>query len=547
MKFSDIGLDANILKALQDLGFEEATPIQSQTIPKILESKQDILAFASTGTGKTAAFSLPIIQKIEANSPHVQAIVLCPTRELCIQIASDIKKFTKYVKGVEVVSVYGGERIDRQIRDLRNKPQIVVGTPGRTIDLMHRGALTIKNIEWLVLDEADEMLDMGFKDELTTILAETPEEKQVLLFSATMKRDVEMIARKYMHQPEKIEIVKTEADKADITHAYYLVHPADRYTALRRIADIEPDIYGIVFCRTKREVQEVAAKLLQDNYKVDAIHGDLTQDQRDIVMNKFRKKQVQVLVATDVAARGIDIDSLTHVINYNMPESLETYVHRTGRTGRAGKKGHALSLLGFSEQRKIQFIEREIGKPMVKQLVPQGFDICKKQLFKLIEKVQEVEVNQKQLEPFLEDIYEKLAKLKRKDLINHFISVEFNRFLDLYKNAPDINLAGGRGRDNAPGRRGAESSMNSGRSASGTFSRFKVSVGRRNNFNPKTLMGMINYYPELKRAAIGRIEILEDTSFFEVDQAFESKVLSCLRNAEIRKYPLSVRVVAKSR
>lgn len=542
MKFTKLGLEPNILKALTELGFETATPIQAETIPRILSSKQDLLAFASTGTGKTAAFSLPIIQNLDPASPNVQAIILCPTRELCIQITSDIEKFLKYSPGIKAVAVYGGERIDRQMRDLRQKPQIIVGTPGRTIDLIHRGALKINNIEWLVLDEADEMVDMGFKDELETILSETPETKQVLLFSATMKRGVEAIARQYMNKPEKIEIAKTDADKAEITHEYYLIHPSNRYAALRRIADLHPDIYGIIFCRTKREVQEVAATLVQDHYKVEAIHGDLTQDQRDIVMNKFRKRQVQLLVATDVAARGIDVDSLTHVINYNLPESVEVYVHRTGRTGRAGKTGHALSMISSSEQYKIRYIEREIGKPMEKKLVPKGVDICKKQLFSLIEKVKNIEVNQEQLEPFLDSIHEQLSELTREELIAHFVSVEFNRFLDLYKDATDINVGAANGNQRSSDRGSRNEQLGGAR----TFSRFKVSVGRRDNFNPKKLLSMINYYPELKRAAIGKIEIQDTTSFFEVEEAFEKKILSCFKNAHIRKNPLSVRVVAKN-
>ena len=387
MPFSDIGLDKNIQKAITDLGFEQPTPIQSESIPFLLSEENDLIALAQTGTGKTAAFGLPIIQQIEIESKQTQAIILCPTRELCLQITKDLGTYAKYTKGLRITAVYGGANIQTQIKALNSGSQIVVGTPGRVIDLIKRKKLRLGHIEYVVLDEADEMLNMGFKEDLDTILAETPEEKRTLLFSATMPKEVMRITKNYMFSPKTIEVARRNEGAKNVEHHFYMVNARDRYKALRRICDVNPDIYGIVFCRTRRETKDVADKLMQDGYNADALHGDLSQSQRDHVMGRFRKRNLQMLVATDVAARGIDIDDLTHIINYNLPDDLEVYVHRSGRTGRAGKNGISIIIAHSRERRKLQAISKMLRKDLTQKQVPNGEEICAIQLLTLIDKV----------------------------------------------------------------------------------------------------------------------------------------------------------------
>ncbi len=510
--FLELGLKEPINKALTDLGYEKPTVIQEKAIPQIISSTDDLKAFAQTGTGKTAAFSLPILQLADADNKNTQAIILSPTRELAVQIGNNIKDFSKYIPNMKVVTVYGGANIEEQMRALKKGAQIVVGTPGRTVDLINRRALKLGNVEWLVLDEADEMLNMGFKEELDNILEVTPDTKQTLLFSATFPREVEAIAKNYMTKPVEITSGEKNQGSDNVSHEYYLVTERTRYPALKRIADLNPDIYGIIFCRTRRETQEVADNLIRDGYNADALHGDLSQAQRDSVMGKFRKKTVQLLVATDVAARGLDVNNLTHVINHKLPDQIENYNHRSGRTGRAGNKGISIVLVSNKDKGKLRPIERIIKKKFVETKVPSGKEICQNQLMHLIDKVQNIEINESQIEEFLPSIYEKLEGLSREELIQKFVSLEFNTFLSYYENAKDLNDLSTR--DNSRGR-----------SSSEDMSRFFINIGRKDKLNPAKLIGLINDQNIGDKIEIGAIDILDTFSFFEVDKNFENATL----------------------
>lgn len=437
--FNEFELDPKILKAIAELGFETPTPIQAKAIPQMLSSTRDVIAFAQTGTGKTAAFGLPIIHKIEISNKKVQTIILCPTRELCMQITRDLSDFSKYIKGLSVVPVYGGASMETQIKALSRSAQVVVGTPGRVKDLIRRKKLHLNSIRQVILDEADEMLAMGFKEEMDFILSETPVSKQTMLFSATMSKEVMKITNTLMVDPIKLAAAPMNTKADNVHHVVYKVQAKDRYQVLKRITDMNPDIYGIVFCRTRRETKETASKLMGDGYNADALHGDLSQAQRDEVLNKFRKRQLQILVATDVAARGLDVKDLTHVVNYNMPDDEEVYVHRSGRTGRAGKKGISIAILHSREQRVLRNISKKFRIDFKSEPIPTGKDICKRQLGSLIDKIEKIKVDEKQIAPFLPEIYEKLESLSREDLIKHFVSAEFNRFLTYYKHAKDLN------------------------------------------------------------------------------------------------------------
>ena len=520
MLFSEINLKKEIQKAIIDLGFTEPTPIQKETIPFLIEKEQDLIALAQTGTGKTAAFGLPIIEKVDVTKNLPQAIILCPTRELCLQITKDFESFSKYVKDLKITAVYGGANIQSQIRSLSSGSQIIVGTPGRVIDLIKRKKLLLKHIESVVLDEADEMLNMGFKDDLDTILAETPEEKQTLLFSATMPKEVMRISQNYMFSPKKIEVAKRNEGAKNVEHHYYLVNAKDKYKALRRICDVNTDIYGIVFCRTRRETKEIANKLMQDGYNADALHGELSQAQRDHVMNRFRKKNIQILVATDVAARGLDIDNLSHVINYNLPDDNEIYIHRSGRTGRAGNKGISIIIAHSRETRKIGFIEKMLKKEIKYQKVPSGEEICEIQLLNMVDKVVNTEVGN-QIEKYLPVVEEKFSHLEKEDLIKHFISAEFNRFLSFYKNANNINLKEQKNKDRS---RDSRKRNSKGHSEDG-FTRFFINIGRSSNLQTHNLIGMINEFTKNRNIAIGKIDIFKNFSFFEVEENHENLVL----------------------
>ncbi len=574
LTFKETGIREELLKAVEEMGFEQPTPIQEKTIPALLNAGGDMIALAQTGTGKTAAFGLPLIHLANMESKKVEALVLCPTRELCIQITKDLDNYSKYLKGFRSIAVYGGADISKQIRALKEGCQIVVGTPGRAIDLINRKVLKINDIKWLVLDEADEMLNMGFKEDLETIMAETPKEKQTLLFSATMPKEISSMARKYMNKPEEISVGKKNSGAENVQHEYYMVHAKDRYAALKRIVDINPNIYGIVFCRTRQETKEVAEKLIADGYDADSLHGDLSQQQRDHVMNRFRLRHLQILVATDVAARGLDVTDLTHIINFNLPDELDVYIHRSGRTGRASKNGISIAIVHTRENRKIQELEKIIGKKFTKKPVPLGKDICEKQLFNLIDKFENIEVDENRIEQYLPVIYQKLEWLDRENLIKRLVSLEFNRFLEYYKNAPDLNVYqtdrdtyrdesrgfsrdGRRGRsrdDFQEGRRSrskdhsqderksrrSEDSQEDTRKSSPQFSRFFINVGSRDNMNPGRMISLINEQTRKRNIEIGKIDILKSFSFFEVDSRNEKDILNSFGNAEYNSIPLQV-------
>lgn len=529
--FHELGLNEKLLKAVDELGFVNPTPIQQQAIPQILESEKDLIALAQTGTGKTAAFGLPILEKLDADSRTVQAIILCPTRELCLQITKDLENFSKFLGNVAIQPVYGGADALKQINGLKKNPQIVVGTPGRTLDLIKRGALKINHVTWVVLDEADEMLNMGFREDIDAILETTPEEKQVLLFSATMMKEVRRIASEYMYKPEEISIGKTNEGSNDVEHHYYMVRANDRYLALKRLADINPNIYGIVFCRTRRETKEVADGLIEDGYNADALHGDLSQAQRDTVMDKFRRKQLQILVATDVAARGIDVNELTHVINYNLPDDPEVYVHRSGRTGRAGNKGVSIVIVHSREGRKLKELERIIGKKIEPKKVPTGKEIVEKRLFATIDKIEKIDVDYSQIEPYMETISQKLEWMDRDELLKRFVSLEFTTFLDYYKHAKDLNVSES-GRDERGGKiRGGNVHG---------FTRFHINVGQKQQMKVPNLIGLINEKTRKRDIEIGKIEILRNFSFFEADSEHEQLILDSFKNEEGIEVQISI-------
>lgn len=530
MTFEETGLSAEILMALKDLGFVYLTPIQEKIIPALLADNKDLIGLAQTGTGKTAAFGLPIIQQTDTKSGEIHALVLCPTRELCMQVAGDITGFSKNIQDFSVVAVYGGASAENQIKSLKKGCQVVVGTPGRSLDLIRRKVLKVSSIRWLVLDEADEMLNMGFKEEMDAILEKTPVEKQTLLFSATMPDEIRKIAEKYMTHPLEITAGKKNTGAENVKHEAYFVHAKDRYEALKRIADMNPNIYGIVFCRTRTETKAVADKLIADGYNADALHGDLSQPQRDSVMNRFRTKYLQILVATDVAARGLDVSDLSHIINYNLPDDPDVYIHRSGRTGRAGKYGISVSICHSREVKKISELEKLTGKKFERKPVPGGKEICEKQLFNLIDKVENIQVDDAQIEPYLPVIYKKLDWLSREELIKHFVSVEFNRFLAYYKASADLNVATKDFRDHAEAKPGKASS----------YSRFFISVGSKSKLTVPKLIGLINDQTHTRNIGIGKIEIMKKFSFFEIDQTFEKDILKAFRHAKYEGAPVAV-------
>ncbi|MCA0931234.1 DEAD/DEAH box helicase [Lutimonas saemankumensis] len=529
--FAKLGLSQAIVDSLTRLGYEQPTEIQKISIPQILGSKKDLKAFAQTGTGKTAAFSLPILEQIDPENKKTQAIILSPTRELAIQIAKNINEFSMNLKGINTLAVYGGANIEEQIRSIKRGIQIVVGTPGRTLDLINRRVLNLKTIQWLVLDEADEMLNMGFKEELDGILEGTPSNKQTLLFSATFPKEVEAIARNYMKDPVEMSAGQKNVGADSVEHQFFQVTERNRYPALKRIADLNPDIYSIVFCRTRRETKDIAEKLIKDGYNADALHGDLSQAQRDMVMQKFRDKNLQILVATDVAARGLDVNNLTHVINFKLPDQTENYTHRSGRTGRAGRKGISIAIITAKERNKLKPIERKIKKNFVQKLVPNGKEICESQLFKLIDKVHDIEVNEKEIKDYLPDIYEKLHELDREELIKRFVSIEFNQFLSYYEGARDLN-----NNDDPVDRKkpGDES-----------LTRFYINQGKMDNLTPARLIGLINECLRKRDVEIGQIEILKSFSFFEIDKDFTQDVLERMNDAEFNNRSVIVEVTSK--
>jgi len=530
--FEDTGLNKNLLKAITDLGFETPTPIQAEAIPRLLESNQDIIAYAQTGTGKTAAFGLPSIQLTDLNDNSTQTIILSPTRELCIQITKDIEKYAKYTKGLSILAVYGGSDIQKQIRTLRKGAHIVVATPGRAKDLINRRELKLQNVTRVVLDEADEMLTMGFKDDLDAILAKTPQDKQTLLFSATMPNEMLNITRKYMFDPYEIKVARMNVGAKNVKHVYYMTTAKDRYEVLKRIADVNIGIYAIVFCRTRRETTSIANKLNQDGYNADALNGDLSQNQRDEVMGRFRKKQLDILVATDVAARGIDIDNLTHVVNYNLPDDPEIYTHRSGRTGRAGKNGTSVVIAHGRDGRKIKDIEKMSGIKFTQELIPTGDKICQIQLYSLVDKVGDVKVNEDQIGPFLPTIYDKFKDFSKEELIKHFVSAEFNRFLTYYKNSRDLNQSAKQGKAKTKSRGGVN------------FSRLFINIGKKDKLTPARLLGLLNEALDAssEQIEIGKIDILGNFSFFEISEDVAPELIESLSDMEFEGRALSAEV-----
>lgn len=519
--FQELGLEENILRAITEQGFVHPTDIQEQTIPAILGSSQDTIALAQTGTGKTAGFGLPLIQEIDIENKQVQVMILAPTRELCLQITKDLEGYGKYANKVAITAVYGGASIDTQIKSLKKGAHIVVGTPGRTLDLIKRKTLKINNLKRLVLDEADEMLNMGFREDLDSILETTPKEKQTLLFSATMPQGVRQISKRYMNSPLELTSGKKNIGAENVRHEYYVVKSSDRYSALKRLVDVHIDMYSIVFCRTRAEAKEIASKLGRDGYNADALHGDLSQAQRDHVMNRFREKQLQVLVATDVAARGIDVDDLTHVINYSLPDDSEVYLHRSGRTGRAGKQGISIIISHTQQSRKIKDLERMIGKSFEYKEVPSGEVICEKRLYQLMDKVENVQIDEKEIERFLPAITKKMEWMGREELLKRFISVEFNHFLEYYRDAYDLNAKNQKGQR---GQKGNHTEPDLG------YSRFFINLGARDKMSAANLIGLINDSTQRRDLKIGKIDIQRNFAFFEVETSQEALILKSFKN-----------------
>ena len=541
--FSDIKLNENIAKSLDELGFISPTPIQSKTIPLLLDTKQDLIGAAQTGTGKTAAFGIPSIHLTDISDKSVQSLILCPTRELCIQITKDLKKYSKYVKGIQIVPVYGGASMETQIRALKKGSQIVVGTPGRTKDMIKRKKLSLVSIDRVVLDEADEMLSMGFKEDLDFILSKATAGVQKLLFSATMPKKVTSIIKNYMKNPVTIAVDPVNTAATNVLHQYHVVQAKDRYETVKRIADINPNIYGIVFCRTRRETKVVSNRLMVDGYNADALHGDLSQSQRDEVMNRFRKSQLQLLVATDVAARGLDVNNLSHIINYNLPDDPEIYTHRSGRTGRAGRTGISIAIVHSRELRRLKDIEKISGVTFSKELVPTGEDICKKQLYALIDKIKNIEVDNEKIEPFLSSIHKKLDGLDRDQLIKHFVYAEFSRFISYYKNARDVNVFSAKKSSRSKTDRKSRGRDNSSKN---NFTRFHINIGTKHRLNPLKLISLINESLNSDIHEIGKIEILKTFSFFEIDSIVSQELLETLNETKFNNVKVKVDISKRS-
>ena len=538
MTFQELGISEPILHAIDDMGFASPMPIQEAVIPSLLSQTGDLVGLAQTGTGKTGAYGIPLIQNIDTSQSYTQALVVCPTRELCLQIAGDLTDFSKYVSGIHILPVYGGTSIERQIHALKRGTQIIIATPGRLIDLWKRGVAKLDHVRSIVLDEADEMLNMGFSEDIAQIFSAIPEEHTTLLFSATMSKEIEKIARTYLHDAKEIVIGSRNEGAEMVNHEYYLVQASDKYAALKRIVDYYPRIYAIIFCRTKLETQDVADKLIRDGYNAEPLHGDLSQSQRDLTMSKFRLHNTQLLVATDVAARGLDVDDLTHVINYGLPEDIENYTHRSGRTGRAGKKGTSISIVHLREQGKIRNIEKTIGKGFVKKTLPTPNERCTKQLFNAIDILEKSYVDEDGIAPFLPEVFHKLDWLDKEDIIKRFVALEFGRFLRYYANAPQIEEPQGRGKSKGKGkdkdtktRRGKSGSRNG--IAEEGYARYFIPLGKKDNIYPKELLGLINKHSK-KPIDVGRIDLMKGFAFFEVPEEQASRLEKSMEGASYK-------------
>ena len=532
-KFEQLGLSESLLRAILDLGFENPTEVQEKAIPLLLEKDTDMVALAQTGTGKTAAFGFPLIQKIDANNRNTQALILSPTRELCLQITNEIKNYSKYEKGINVVAIYGGASITEQARDIKRGAQIIVATPGRMQDMINRGLVNISQINYCVLDEADEMLNMGFYEDIVNILSTSPDEKSTWLFSATMPAEVARIAKQFMHEPLEITVGTKNSGSATVSHEFYLVNARDRYEALKRLADANPDIFSVVFCRTKRDTQAVAEKLIEDGYSAAALHGDLSQAQRDGVMKSFRGRQIQMLVATDVAARGIDVDNITHVVNYQLPDEIETYNHRSGRTGRAGKLGTSIVIVTKSELRKISSIERIIKQKFEEKTIPSGIEICEIQLLHLATKIKDTEVDH-EIDNYLPAINNVLEDLSKEELIKKMVSVEFNRFINYYKKTRDLS-AQNAGADRRDDREPREHNNNG-------AVRYFVNIGSRDNFDWMSLKDFLKETLDLGRDDVYKVDVKEGFSFFNTDPEHSEKVMEVLNNIQLEGRRINVEI-----
>jgi ATP-dependent RNA helicase DeaD len=538
MEFEEMEFTPGILRAIKDLGYEQPMPVQEKVIPLMLNDERDIIALAQTGTGKTAAFGLPLVQSTDTEKNVVQALILCPTRELCIQITDDLYGFAKHTGDLKILAVYGGSSIENQIRELKKGVHIIVATPGRLIDLIGRGVVKLRNVTTVILDEADEMLNMGFIDSINEILGEVPEGRRTLLFSATMSPEISSIAGKYMNNPAEIIIGGRNSSAENVSHNYYLVHAKDKYKVLKRISDFEPDIYAIIFCRTRKETQEVASKLMNDGYNADALHGDLSQAQRDAVMQKFRQKKLQMLVATDVAARGLDVDDLTHVINFSLPDDAEVYTHRSGRTGRAGKTGISVSLVHLKEKNNLHKIERMLKKSFKSLPVPSGSEICGKQLFNWVDKLEKVSTFHQEIEKYLPEIKQKLEKLDREELLRRVVSLEFDRFLDDYRSGDD-NVEIFTDKEIFYNRTERKSSR---QKYQGNFKRLFINLGKSDGFYPEQLIELVNANTRGKKIPIGKIDLLKSFSFFEVEASCANELIGALDNATFMNRRIAVEI-----
>ena len=528
--FEELGIASTILKAIREMGFESPMPVQEEVIPLLLGNDNDVIALAQTGTGKTAAYGLPVLQKIDVRRNMPQALVLCPTRELCLQIATDLNDYSKYIDGLKTLPVYGGSSIESQIKTLKKGVHVVVATPGRLLDLMNRNTVSLSEIKNVVLDEADEMLDMGFTDSINAILAEAPESRNMLLFSATMPQEIARITKQYMRNPKEIVIGRKNEGAENIRHIYYMVQASDKYLALKRIVDYYPSIYGIVFCRTRKETQEIADKLIQDGYNADSLHGELSQSQRDYVMQKFRIKNLQLLIATDVAARGLDVDDITHVIHYGLPDEIDSYTHRSGRTGRIGKTGISISICHSREKHKIRDISNFINKTFEKGVFPTGHAICEKQLFSFIDRIEKVKVNEDEIAALMPSVFRKLEWLEKEDVIKRLISLEFNRMLDYYRDADDIVSI-----DDSPRR--SENTQKRGKGnrthqAEEGYERLFLNFGKADGISPGQLIELINRCVPGK-VQIGRIDLSDAFSFFEVEAKSAQRVIERMNSYEV--------------
>ncbi|WP_195661222.1 MULTISPECIES: DEAD/DEAH box helicase [Bacteroides] len=543
--FEELGVSPEIRRAVEEMGYENPMPVQEEVIPYLLGENNDVVALAQTGTGKTAAFGLPLIQQINVKNRVPQSLILCPTRELCLQIAGDLNDYSKYIDGLKVLPVYGGSSIDSQIRSLKRGVHIIVATPGRLLDLMERKTVSLSTISNVVMDEADEMLNMGFTDSINAILADVPQERNTLLFSATMSPEIARISKNYLRDAKEITIGRKNESTNSVKHIAYMVQAKDKYAVLKRVADYCPQIYGIVFCRTRKETQEIADKLMQEGYNADSLHGELSQAQRDAVMQKFRLRNIQILVATDVAARGLDVNDLTHVINYGLPDDTESYTHRSGRTGRAGKTGISIAIVNMREKGKMREIERIIGKKFIMEQVPTGKQICEKQLIKVIDDIEKVKVNEEEIADFMPEIYRKLEWLSKEDVIKRMVSMEFNRFLEYYRDREEIQTATDSRGERGTRTEGRGSRDNGGsRTAAPGFTRLFINLGKMDNFFPNELINLLNSNTR-GRIELGRIDLMKNFSFFEVDEKEAQNVIKALNRTNWNGRRVSVEIAGE--